>query len=50
MVAREPAVADVAVDGPTKRRRVRLLVTIVLLGTVISIAFHYAMGYWRQSG
>ena len=50
MSAREFAVADVAVDGPTKRRRVRLLVTIVLLGTVISIAFHYAMGYWRQSG
>jgi hypothetical protein len=33
-----------------KRRRVRLLVTIVLLGTVTSIAFHYILGFYFAEG
>jgi hypothetical protein len=39
-----------AVDASLKRRRVRLLGSIVLIGTVTSIAFHYAMGFWLAKG
>jgi hypothetical protein len=34
------------VQPDVKRRRVRLLVTIVLVGTVCSIAYHYASGFY----
>lgn len=37
-------------EASLKRRRVRLLVSIVLVGTVTSIAFHYAMGLWLHRG
>jgi hypothetical protein len=39
-----------AMDASLKRRRVRLLGAIVLIGTVTSIAFHYAMGLWLARG
>jgi Glycosyltransferase family 87 len=35
-----------SVDAAVKLRRVRLLVAIVLIGTVASIGFHYMGGYW----
>jgi hypothetical protein len=38
------------VDASLKRRRVRLLVAIVLVGTVAAIAFHYAMGFYLGRG
>lgn len=38
------------VEASLKGRRVRLIVTIVLVGTVTSIAFHYAMGLWLHRG
>ena len=34
------------VDPSVKSKRVRLLVTIVLVGMVVSIAFHYVGAYW----
>lgn len=34
------------VDTEVKRRRVRLLVTIVLVGTVAAIAYHYMAGFY----
>lgn len=37
---------DVSVDASVKQRRIRLLVAIVLIGTVVSIGFHYVGGYW----
>jgi hypothetical protein len=41
---------DVSVEAAVKLRRVRLLVTIVLIGTVVSIGFHYVEGYWLGWG
>ena len=38
------------VSGAVKRRRVRLLVTLVLIGMVTSIAFHYLGAYWLGWG
>lgn len=37
-------------DPSVKRRRVRLLVTIVLVGTVAAIAYHYMVGYYFGLG
>lgn len=34
------------VDPEVKRRRVRLLVTLVLVGTVAAIVYHYAMAFY----
>ena len=39
-----------SVDSQVKLRRVRTLVTIVLIGTVASIAFHYVGTFWRGWG
>jgi hypothetical protein len=38
------------VESDVKRRRVHLLVTIVLIGTVCSIAYHYAAGFYFGFG
>lgn len=37
-------------DPTVKRRRVRLLVTIVLVGTVAAIAYHYMVGFYFGLG
>ena len=38
------------VDPKVKRRRVRLLVTIVLVGTLVSIGWHYVWGFYLGQG
>jgi len=40
----------VLVDPDIQRRRVRLLVTIVLVGTVSAIAYHYIAGFYHGLG
>jgi hypothetical protein len=48
----EPTVDDDArlVDPDVKRSRVRLLVTIVLVGTLASIIWHYVSGFYLGQG
>lgn len=53
MAASMKAVADTCtllVEPDVKRSRVRLLVTIVLLGTVASVAWHYVSGFYLGLG
>jgi len=49
-VSTESATGHLLVDADVKQRRLRLLVTVVLVGTVASVAYHYALAFFLQKG